>query len=70
MTSQVWYDSIGMRIVSSQPVKNLSGRDKCQLMNHLMEDLGLMAAIQAEPDSCERFQQLWKECIDKHWGGK
>lgn len=61
------YDSISKTVVQRTKVMTLSGRDKVNLFNDLMDDLGITARLQAEPDATTRFQEIWKEQIDRNW---
>jgi hypothetical protein len=61
------YDSLSKKIVVREPVTLLPTRDKVNLFNDLMDELGITARIQAEPDATARFQEIWKEQIDKFW---
>jgi len=61
------YSTTTKAIIQRTRISDLSSRDKCNLFNDLMDDLGLIAAIQAEPDGCARFQELWKDMMDRNW---
>jgi transposase-like protein len=70
MTFKITFDPIGNRIQMSMDLDNLSGRDKCNLLNALMDNMGLTERISAAPDSCESFQLIWKERMDAHWNAR
>lgn len=61
------FDAVTGKLTMQASVKGLSGREKCQLFNALLDELGLMAELQESPDSCESFQVLWKKAMERHW---
>lgn len=61
------YDSIGRSITQRTKISSLSGRDKVNLFNDLMDELGITKRCQDDPDGTFRFQEIWKEQIDKAW---
>lgn len=68
--SWLQYDTIGRKIVTRIPIEQLSGRDKVNLFQHLMEDLGIAQRFSDKPDETGEAQKIMTEQWDIHWNAK
>lgn len=65
---QPTFSSIGGRLHLSASLSDMSGRDKVQLFQALMEQLGITQRLHEEPDQTARAQEILVEQWNKHWG--
>lgn len=65
--TRVEWSSIGHQIVSRIDICMLSSRDKVQLFQFLLEDLGINRRLQEEAEATERAQQIMIEQFDIFW---
>jgi len=61
------YDSISRSISQRSRISELSDRDKVNLFNDLMDDLGILRRCQEEPDRTAGFQEIWQEQVNIAW---
>ena len=61
------YDSIGKKIVMRADLSSMSGRDKVNLFQALMDDLGITEVFHQYPDETAFAQQEMVNKWDKMW---
>lgn len=66
---KIRFNSIGNSVSIHFNVSEFSSRDKVELFNYLMDDLGITERCNENPDETAGFQEIWKEQIDKAWEG-
>ena len=72
MKAEMHFDSIGNSITTRVALSELSGRDKVNILQYLMEDLGITCRIEIfGPElTYALFQRIWSEQTNKAWNEK
>lgn len=61
------YSSIGRTLHLRARVADLSGQEKVNLFQFLLEELGILQRFQREPDETARAQEIIAEQWHVHW---
>lgn len=59
------YDSIGKQLVARNKLSELPRRERVNLLNALLDDLGITARLIEEDDKV--FERIWQEQIALIW---
>jgi hypothetical protein len=65
----VEFNSISGTITQRTRLTDVSGKDKCQLLNYLLEDLGLRKRLVTElsSDCYKELDKIWSEQTALNW---
>jgi hypothetical protein len=63
----IHYSTIGRDFTITGTISELSGRDKLNLLNDLLRELGIMEDMINDPVLSEKFIAVYKKAQDKYW---